>query len=74
MSVLIPFSRPGDYLKDGEDESSVLPAKLDEKLSPPGVKTAWDIEPECLGTWYRPNFDNPVVTKQEEEKEADIDF
>lgn len=53
--------RPGDTLNFGEDEYSALSAKLNEKLSPNGVHNSWEIEPECVGVWYRPNFDNLVV-------------
>lgn len=56
------LNRPGDYLKAGEgEECAVLPEKLNERLAPNGVKIDWNIEPECLGVWYRPNFDNSVV-------------
>lgn len=55
------FFRPGDTIQAGEEEYSALPRRLSEKLSPTGSKTDWDIDPECLGVWYRPNFDNPVV-------------
>lgn len=53
--------RPGDTIQAGEEEYTALPGKLSEKLSPSGTKTNWDIDPECLGVWYRPNFDNPMV-------------
>jgi hypothetical protein len=53
--------RPGDTIKAGEEEFTVLPSRLDDKLSPTGAKNSWNIDPECLGVWYRPNFDNPVV-------------
>lgn len=48
-------------MRAGEDEYSALPGRLSEKLSPNGAKIKWDIDPECLGAWYRPNFDNPMV-------------
>ncbi len=62
MLTALMSVRPGDYLKEGEEEFTALSEKLDEKLSPAGVKTPWNIEPECLGVWYRPNFDNSVVS------------
>ena len=55
--------RPGDTIQAGEEEYTALSAKLSEKLSPTGSKADWVIDPECLGVWYRPNFDNPVVLK-----------
>ena len=60
----VRLCRPGDTVQAGEDEYSLLPFKLDEKLSPTGTKSNWEIDPECLGVWYRPNFDNPVVRIQ----------
>ena len=59
--LIIVYFRPGDTIKAGEEEFTVLPSRLDDKLSPTGAKNSWNIDPECLGVWYRPNFDNPVV-------------
>lgn len=61
--IILLKCRPGDTIQADESEYSVLPVKLNEKLSPTGVKANWDIDPECLGVWYRPNFDNPVVKR-----------
>lgn len=66
MNLILIFTiyRPGDTIQSGEEEYSALPGKLSEKLSPTGSKCDWDIDSECLGVWYRPNFDNPVVIKR----------
>jgi cleavage and polyadenylation specificity factor subunit 5 len=61
---------PGDYLKPGEEETSGLKARLDERLAPiqgtypfgeqHGVDNDWEIG-DCLAQWWRPNFETFMV-------------
>ena len=63
-------SRPGDYLKPGEDEIDGLKRRLDERLAPPtdsrqfnashGLDNEWEIG-DCLAQWWRPNFETFMV-------------
>jgi cleavage and polyadenylation specificity factor subunit 5 len=63
-------SRPGDYLKPGEDEIEGLKRRLDDRLAPPtesrqfnashGVNNEWEIG-DCLAQWWRPNFETFMV-------------
>lgn len=63
-------SSPGDYLKPGEEETSGLKARLDERLAPiqgtypfgeqHGVDNDWEIG-DCLAQWWRPNFETFMV-------------
>ncbi len=50
------MERPGDSLVPGEDEIEGLKTKLNQKLSPLGLESDWEIG-ELLATWYRPNFE-----------------
>lgn len=62
------LSRPGDYLKPGEDDIEGLKRRLDERLAPPsgqfddshGVDNDWEIG-DCISQWYRPNFETFMV-------------
>lgn len=78
MSPLIPTSpssepaaradacdipRPGDYLRDDEDEIEGFKARLNERLAPSGtqfsgegVNDEWHIA-DTLAQWWRPNFE-----------------
>jgi hypothetical protein len=63
-------TRPGDYLKPGEDEIDGLKRRLDDRLAPPrdsqqfsvahGIDNEWEIG-DCLAQWWRPNFETFMV-------------
>jgi cleavage and polyadenylation specificity factor subunit 5 len=55
--------RPGDYLKEGDDEIEGFKARLNERLAPvgtqftgEGVNDEWGIG-DTLAQWWRPNFE-----------------
>jgi cleavage and polyadenylation specificity factor subunit 5 len=53
------FKLPGGRLRPGESDKEGLLRKLDTNLAPEDAKLKpdWKIG-ECVGTYYRPNFDN----------------
>ncbi|WPT15466.1 Pre-mRNA cleavage factor Im 25 kDa subunit 2 [Picochlorum sp. SENEW3] len=53
------FKLPGGRLRPGEGDVEGLIRKLDTNLGPEAahLKTDWKIG-ECVGTYYRPNFEN----------------
>lgn len=67
----LPWNRPGDYLKPGEDEIEGLKRRLDDRLAPPpnsqfdqathGLNNDWEIG-DCLAQWWRPNFETFMVS------------
>ncbi|KAG5678949.1 hypothetical protein PVAND_008568 [Polypedilum vanderplanki] len=73
------FKLPGGELNAGEDEVDGLKRLLTETLGQPSGSAGtsscnWIIE-ECIGNWYRPNFEPPVypylvphITKPKEHK------
>ncbi|KAJ1660654.1 hypothetical protein IWQ61_000437 [Dispira simplex] len=74
------FKLPGGYLKPGEDEIEGLQKRLNELFGRTGADGSsstlfdWNVG-ECIGTWWRPNFDNytypylaPHVSRPKEQK------
>jgi cleavage and polyadenylation specificity factor subunit 5 len=52
------FKLPGGELNPGEDETQGLRRLLGETLGVERqVQVDWEIEPSCLGTWWRPSFE-----------------
>jgi cleavage and polyadenylation specificity factor subunit 5 len=64
--LLMPFVlRPGHYLSPGVSEEEGMKAILNERLGPEdGVGDMdWEIG-ECISTWWRPAFEQYMVSCQ----------
>uniref|UniRef100_A0A674NXR1 Cleavage and polyadenylation specificity factor subunit 5 n=1 Tax=Takifugu rubripes TaxID=31033 RepID=A0A674NXR1_TAKRU len=58
------FKLPGGELNPGEDEVEGLKRLMTEILGrQDGVKQDWVID-DCIGNWWRPNFEPPQVRQQ----------
>lgn len=66
LSANIKINRPGHYLEPGVEETEGLKEILNKRLGPEDP-LEWDSNidwsvGECLSTWWRPNYENYMVS------------